>query len=72
MLPARIPRQRLLAMPFAILDLLLALAPTSVLLALAWALRRTAGAPGVELEQTAVGRPEHHGELVPAYAPADA
>ena len=59
-------------MPFAPLDLLLALVPTSLLLALSWALRRMAAAPGVEPEETGVGKSERHGELVPAYAPADA
>jgi hypothetical protein len=65
-------------MPFAPLDLLLALAPAGVLLALSWALRRfSAAAPGIESAPTAVGaqpvpEPERHGELVPAYAPADA
>ena len=68
--------QRPLTMPFAPFDLLLALAPTSALLAIAWGLRRLARAPGVAAEPAAVGmpapEPERHGELVPVYAPADA
>jgi hypothetical protein len=69
--------RRALTMPFAPFDLLLLLTPTSALLAIAWGLRRLAGAPGVAPEP-AVGapapEPERHGELVPVYvyAPADA
>ena len=65
-------------MPFAPVDLLLTLAPASLLLALSWALRRlSAAAPGIESTGAAAGsqpvaEPERHGELVPAYAPADA
>jgi hypothetical protein len=57
-------------MPFASLDLLLALAPTGVLVALAWALRRFSAGAAVAAQP--VAEPERHGELVPAYAPADA
>jgi hypothetical protein len=58
------------SMPFSAIDLLLALAPTSVLLLLSWALRRIAAARPAGAET--MPQPERHGELVPAYAPADA
>jgi hypothetical protein len=57
-------------MPFAPLDLLLALAPAGVLLALSWALRRVSAAGAVGAQP--VPEPERHGELLRGYAPADA